>query len=93
MDKLAHGNPAPARLPRRQRRGGLVKDLPASAITCTHALARWANVAPARPSLFPDGNPRPAELVGGTPRRHVAQCALRPGHDGDHKTRDGREWS
>lgn len=94
MGQLVRGEAELARhrLPKRGRRGELAKTLPFSALSCVHALASWRPVRPKRPSLFPDGNPRPVALLGGTLRRHVAQCALRPGHTGQHQTIDGRTW-
>lgn len=76
----------------------LTKLVPASAILCDHALARWATAPGRQPSRFPDGTPRPAELVGGRLTRTVVPCSLRPGHDRatgggtSHKTKDGRQW-
>lgn len=76
----------------------LTKTVPASAVRCPYALARWAPAKTRRPSKFPDGTRRPAELVGGRLVRVAVPCVLRPGHDRagggdtDHKTTDGRQW-
>lgn len=104
MDQLFKGKPAPAGWTRRERRGALVKELPAATgHTCPHALAAWRTKPPRTPSQFPDGTNRPAELVGGRMRRKVTPCTGRPGHHlpqdwnggvaTPHQTPDGRCWT
>jgi hypothetical protein len=62
-------------------------------VMCMHALSRWEVVSRPATRTYQDGNPRPAEHVGGKLTRKVAQCVLRPGHAGGHKTADGRSWT
>lgn len=59
---------------------------------CPHALASWVPV-PRKPTVFPDGTPRPAGLVGARLYRSGSPCVRRPGDHDVHRTTDGREWT
>jgi hypothetical protein len=62
---------------------------------CPHRRARWLTKTRKSTATFRDGGPRPEALRGGrlVKTSAGAQCVRKPGHDGDHRTPDGRAWS
>lgn len=60
---------------------------------CPHRLGQHLTRSAKSTATYPDGATRPNRLRGGTTVVAQSSCVGGGGHDGEHRTSDGRTWS